>query len=215
MRLEFFPYPFLIGVGILLILLIVLWRRKRSLSYLLCFSIFWMYLVIFIGLTIFPIPIRSNFEKSVWRESIAHVFSRINLVPFCFGDLFSLHPNIILQEIVGNILLTVPFGFGIIFITPVKSKNIIWLAFLVGLVIETFQLLISIGLGGSYRSTDINDVILNALGVFIGYGLFRMFAWIFLKIKHRYGINPKELFAFIDDIINQVSVHDHNMHKLN
>ncbi|MDW7755830.1 MAG: VanZ family protein [Brevefilum sp.] len=174
-----------------------------------------MYLVILIGLTIFPIPILSIFRKPIWRKSIEHVFSQINLVPFRFGGLFSLHPNIIFQEIVGNILLTVPFGFGIIFIMPAMSKNIRWMAFVVGLVIETIQLLITIGLGVSYRSTDINDVILNALGVFIGYGLFRMFAWIFLKIKHRYGINPKGLFAFIDDIINQVSVHNHNMHKLN
>jgi len=98
---------------------------------------------------------------------------------------------------------------------PVKSKNIRWLALVVGLVIETIQLLITIILGVSYHSTDINDVIFNALGVFIGYGLFRMFAWIFLKIKHRYGINPKGLFACIDDVINQMLVLEHDIHKLN
>ena len=207
MRLEFIPFPFLFGVGILLILLIVLWRRKRDGSYLFCFSIFWMYLLILIGLTVFPIPILTDFKGSMWRQSTTFILTGINLIPFHFGGLFSLHPNVIFREIVGNILLTVPFGFGVIFITPLKVKNIPWLAFTVGLVIETTQLLISIGLGVSYQGIDINDVILNAFGVVIGYGLFRIFAWFFLKIKLRFGINPKGFFAYVEVVADQSISH--------
>jgi glycopeptide antibiotics resistance protein len=209
MRLEFFPFPFLLGIGMLLILLMVLWRRKRDGSYLFCVSIFWIYLLILVGLTIFPIPIGATaIGGARWRGTIPFILSRINFVPFHFGGLFSLPPTVIFREILGNILLTVPFGFGVIFIAPLKVKNIPWLAFAVGLVIESTQLLISIGLGARYRGVDINDVILNALGVLIGYGLFRIFAWIFLKLSHRFRIKPGGLIAYVDDVVHQAVTHD-------
>lgn len=107
-----------------------------------------------------------------------------------------------------------PFGFGVIFIAPSIAKKIPWLAFSVGFGIEITQLLFSIVWGISYRVIDINDTFWNTLGVLIGYGLFRIFAWAFLKVKHRFEINPKGFFAYVDDVVNQAIAHDHSRHEL-
>jgi glycopeptide antibiotics resistance protein len=49
----------------------------------------------------------------------------------------------------------------------------------VGLGIEASQLAISLLLGVCYRSVDINDVLLNACGVLVGYMLYCICAWIY------------------------------------
>lgn len=72
---------------------------------------------------------------------------------------------------IGNIAAFVPFGL----LLPLASRSlrspITVLAFTVALsaAIELGQLAISVWLGFAYRSTDIDDVILNSLGAVIGY----------------------------------------------
>ncbi|MCE5209496.1 MAG: VanZ family protein [Chloroflexi bacterium] len=199
MRLEFLPFPFLAGLGILVTVSVIVWHKNRNVSYLICCILFGLYLLVLTGLTLFPMPVSSPVE----RQSVTSILSRINLVPFRFGRLFSLHPNVISYEILGNIVLTIPFGFGIIFIAPKTARRIVGWVPGIGFAIEFTQLLASIATGFSYRGIDINDVILNDLGALIGFGLFRLFAWIFLYIKHRFGIKPEGLFAYIDDVIHK------------
>jgi len=38
-------------------------------------------------------------------------------------------------------------------------------------------------------TVDVNDVLLNAVGVLLGYGIFRIFAWLYLMITRRFRIN--------------------------
>jgi glycopeptide antibiotics resistance protein len=44
---------------------------------------------------------------------------------------------------------------------------------------------------------DINDVLLNAVGALIGYGLFKVFAWLYLAIIQPLNIKPRGLLAYI------------------
>lgn len=203
MQIEFFPAPFLLGCTILVILMAFVWRRQRSASYLVCFALFGLYLLILVGVTIFPLPDPAYLPSLEWRQNNAEILSRINLTPFNFGGLFMLNPNVIYHEIADNILMTMPFGFGICFLTAVQAKTIPWLALGVGLATESAQLFISFLLGVTYRSVDINDVILNALGVLIGYVIFRLFAWIYLKGIHRMKVNAKGFFAFVESIADR------------
>jgi glycopeptide antibiotics resistance protein len=196
LMLEFFPFPLLVGLGILIIILFLLWR-KRSPAYLFCFSVFWLYLLFVVSLTIFPMPLP---ETIVARTPVIYILSRVNLVPFNFGGLFDNHPNVIFQEIFGNILLTIPFGFGIPFLACLKPKNLPWLAIGAGLVIETTQLGFSLLIGGLYRSVDINDVLLNATGVLLGYALFRGFACLYVAISYRINIKQNGLFAYLYEV---------------
>jgi glycopeptide antibiotics resistance protein len=177
MILEFTPGPFLVGLGILVFLLAYLWRQKRSLSYLFCCAVFGIYMLALIGATLFPMPI---FDNTGWYSSPAFILSRVNLIPFYYKDYYNIHA--VLIEIVQNILLTVPFGYGISFIAGIRTKNIFWLAAGVGLGLETAQLAASLLLAGAYRTVDITDVLLNAAGFLIGYGLFWISARLYLAI---------------------------------
>lgn len=194
--LEFFPFPLLGSLGILIILLILLWR-KRIPAYLFCFAVFWLYLLFVVNVTIFPMPLP---EAMAPRSQVTYILSHVNLVPFYFGDLFNAHPNVIFFEIFGNILLTAPFGFGIPFLAPFKPKNFPWLAVGVGLAIETAQLGFSLLIGGIYRSVDINDVLLNATGALLGYALFRGFAWFYVAVSNRIEIKQSGLFAYVYEV---------------
>lgn len=77
-------------------------------------------------------------------------------------------------NLVGNIALLVPLGF----LVPFVYRNMTWktslaLAAAAGLVIEVLQTVLRVGI------FDIDDVILNALGVMIGYSAFVILAkWV-------------------------------------
>ncbi len=97
----------------------------------------------------------------------------INLIPFS---------NEI--DIVGyalNIVLFVPLGLlaPMIWKKMNKLTNILGVGFLFTLLIELSQLL-------NFRSTDIDDVILNVLGAVIGFGLYKL--WDRLT-KSKYQVN--------------------------
>lgn len=201
MRLEFFPFPFLTGCLALVILLILLRERKRSLSYLFCFAVFGVYILAVVSMTLFPIPIRVSGD---WRQPAADILSQVNLIPFYFGGLFNMPPIYAFQELVGNILLTIPLGFGLPFIAPLKARHYLGLAFAAGLTIELSQLIASLIVGGNYRSVDINDVLLNAAGTLIGYGLFRTFVWLYLAVTRHLKTQPRGLFAYIQNIARGV-----------
>ncbi|MCM3728944.1 VanZ family protein [Neobacillus cucumis] len=90
----------------------------------------------------------------------------INLIPFkSLGN--PLSPGFVVN-VGGNILLFIPFGL----VLPLKFNKIdrLQIATLIGLsvsiMIECIQLTMP------NRTTDINDVILNTLGTYIGFRLF-------------------------------------------
>ncbi len=184
----------LAGIAALFAILIILRRRKRSGAYLFFFSIFWIYLLFVFSAIIFPIAPLPESYSGIFRPSI-------NLTPFYFGPCSM--PEHCFENIVGNILLTIPFGFGVSFVLRLKPKDFLWLAILLGLVFETVQLIISFTFRSSFRIVDVNDVLLNAIGVWIGYGLFRVFGYLYLSLIRRFKIRPKHLFAFIQEIVHQ------------
>ena len=74
-----------------------------------------------------------------------------------------------------NVLLTLPFGFGLPFVLNVRGRDILLIGILFSLGIEGMQLLAdALYLALPTWSVDINDVILNSLGVFAGYAAFRL-----------------------------------------
>jgi len=180
MLLTFEKIALSLGLSGLVVLLVILRQRKRSWTYCLAPALFWLYFLALVGLTLFPIPIPDTSES---RQTVSHILSRVNLIPFDFGGLFNLHPNVIWHELGGNILLTVPFGLGFTFLVRIRARMIPLLAVTVGLAIETAQLLVSFAIGGAYRGVDINDVLLNAVGMLIGYEIFRASAWLITALR--------------------------------
>ena len=77
------------------------------------------------------------------------------------------------KNILGNVLLFLPFGFFVAYFVKVdKPFVMILLSLLVSLSIETTQLAIG-------RVFDVDDVILNVLGGFLGFTLYKFFIKIF------------------------------------
>ena len=193
-------HDFLIGVGLLAVLLPVVWWRKRNLSYLLFFSLFWVYVLAVVQAVIFPFFINPAPNAADFTPSL-------NLIPFYFGGCFNM-PALCLTGIAENILLTIPCGFGINFLVRIRPKNILWLALAVGFGLELAQLCVTPLFRSGFRAVDINDVILNAAGVLLGYALFRAFAWLYRRAITHFGFKPKWLFADIYNIAIQTQAAD-------
>lgn len=84
-------------------------------------------------------------------------------------------------NLAGNIALLVPIGFLVaLIIQNVTWKKLLALAVAAGLSIEILQVLFHVGI------FDIDDVLLNGLGVITGYGVFVVFAkWTHAKAYKR------------------------------
>ncbi|MDE7178050.1 MAG: VanZ family protein [Lachnospiraceae bacterium] len=86
---------------------------------------------------------------------------RINLVPFRTISTFLRHfmPDIFLVNIVGNIVMFMPWGFGIVLLWKKNRtvRRVLFLCFLITALIEAGQLFIN-------RSVDVDDLILNFIG---------------------------------------------------
>lgn len=185
-----------IGLALLVIMLVVVWWRKRSLSYLFFFAIFGVYLLAVAKEIIFPFYVKVDGSGAVFGLNF-------NLIPFYFGN--CLFFEICFRNIIDNIVMTIPFGFGICFLMQLKPKNAFWLALAVGLGFELCQLIISLIFQSSFRVIDINDVILNGTGVLLGYTLFRAFARLYLTMTEYFDIQHKWIFADIYMVTRQVT----------
>ena len=77
------------------------------------------------------------------------------------------------RNIIGNILMFIPFGFFTSYYLKLdKKRTIFCLTLIVSIVIELIQLKIG-------RAFDVDDIILNMVGSLIGYFLYRLMDKIF------------------------------------
>ena len=98
---------------------------------------------------------------------------RLNLEPFAtIGRAIDLGPRaVVFRVMVANIAAFVPLGILLPLAFPSKARvgAVLMAAVAISAAVEIGQLVISLNLGYAYRSTDIDDVILNVSGAFIGY----------------------------------------------
>jgi len=189
------------AIAVLIALMIIVWFRKRNLSYLLCFFIFSLYALYAIDKVFFPIVVTGAYPDSMKQEQWS---TFINFIPFYFGPYGTLESS--LNTLILNIIVTIPLGFGINFLIHTKPKKILWIALVAGFGAEIIQLIISLIVGYPYRYIDINDVLMNALGVLIGYAIFRIFAWLYLWTTQRFDIQFEGLGAYIYDVAHQAQM---------
>lgn len=169
---EFFPWPF--AAGLIILLSAAIQQRKKGKAHLFGLTLFGLYLLAAVAAVFFPIPYAQNWPANLtWADTSARL-ARINWIPGEYGTLFlfEIPPWVIFWEFAGNVLLTVPFGFFVSALTPVRGRRLVVLALLTGFSIEALQLVIGLLVGYYYHSVDINDVLLNALGVLVGAGVY-------------------------------------------
>lgn len=144
--------------------------RRQALVFLL-----FLYLLGVLAVTLFPIPVT---PASLMQRHLSPGQPFYNLIPFdTIGFMLKGpdHFNAFLN-IAGNIALFGPFGFLIphLFKKLNRASRIIPLGFAVTFIVESCQFLISYTLNIFFRSFDVDDLMLNTLGVIIGFMFFRL-----------------------------------------
>ena len=91
----------------------------------------------------------------------------INLIPLLTLSSQDLETSLL------NVLMMVPFGFGLPLITNLDGKRTVLAGVVFSVVIELLQWLSGWMAGITFRIADINDVIFNTVGVAIGCVVFR------------------------------------------
>lgn len=174
-----FEFALLIGAIVLLIFSGISLLRKSDKTTIITGCLFIIYLTIVAIITLFPIMYEEKVEyfgKITWY----------NLIPFktiteMFSNGFNLTAFI---QTFGNICMAVPYGIFIMMFTknPKWWKYLLF-ALLLTLTIEFSQLFIGLSIDNMYRNIDIDDVILNVIGCYIGYTIYRLLP---NKLKNRH-----------------------------
>ncbi len=142
--------------------------------------IVWVLFIIYILLLVkvilfkYPIAMVRAILKDIKVWSLSFRISHSNFIPLKSIFQFILqneNMRISLENILGNIMAFVPFGFLLPLLTDGanKFKSIIISSFILSLVFEIIQLLTGLG------EFDVDDVLLNVLGASLGYILYRIF----------------------------------------
>ena len=169
----YFDSVYVIG-GLALLFLILLaflkFMKRKSNMYLLCFSVMYIYLCVVLDLTQFPIYASEGMKaamggQNVWRE--------MNLIP-----LKTIVTDFSMESVL-NIIVTIPLGFGLSFLMRCSWRQIMLSGLLVGGCAEAGQLLTALWVGFTFRHVNIDDILLNIIGVLLGYGVFKIFRNVF------------------------------------
>jgi glycopeptide antibiotics resistance protein len=172
---------FVLVVGVLFWMVIrglVLFKNKKykrlSVPREMLLNIFAVYIVSLLSITLFPIYI-------IWGEVVEKFRPAINMIPFV--DIITDFPRtqfslafkikFLIKNLMGNLVLLLPFGLFL----PIlwNRARSFWTTVVMGVLlsfsIEILQYVLAyFGYGG--RAADIDDLILNTLGVVIGYFIF-------------------------------------------
>ena len=180
----------LIWIGIVTFLRL---KTKKSLAYLIFFTIFYVYIVKVLDYTLFQFQslllLKYFMPDLILNGQTAG--KSINLIP-----LITLTPQDLKTSLL-NILLLMPFGFGLPFITNLRMKKIVVMGALFSIVIEFLQLITGLMAKITFRIADINDVIFDTLGVVVGYILFVGFMYIYYHISRNWKISANPILRYI------------------
>lgn len=117
-----------------------------------------------VGMLLFILYVMCLFEIVTLQDNN---YGLSNLIPFREIFRYQVGSRLFIRNIVGNILLFLPYGyFAADYLKSSKVSSICFLTMIVSLTIELVQL--NIG-----RTFDIDDVILNTFGGMLGYFIFR------------------------------------------
>lgn len=122
-----------------------------------------------------------------------------NLIPFKELFRYPFGSKLFMTNVIGNIALFIPYGFFINYFT--KNKRLL-VAILLGLIlslnIEITQSLIG-------RIFDIDDVILNVLGVILGFQIYKLLFKFTNNFKHKELF--LNIFSFLIIVIYKVLIY--------
>ena len=183
-------FPLIIGISIALLL------RKRTFG-IMFWSFFYIYIIMVLGLTLFPLP---------YQEVESMYPAPNNLIPFqSIGSMLQRGISYTaLVQIGGNVMIAIPYGLLLYILSCKKGIQRLLAALGFPLTIELLQLLVGKIIGLNYRSFDIDDILLNTIGVYVvilcGYMILkplkeRILAGLFTKKPQSKSSEERDHFA--------------------
>ena len=147
--------------------------KKLSLKRIICWLCFIIYLASLFYFVFFASFLDRNFDNSEYRYNI-YLFREIKRFWEYRGEI----GKIWILNIAGNVLAFMPFGFLLPIVSNRKVRIIltIILSFALSLLIELGQLVTRVG------AFDVDDILLNTIGGFLG---FLIYALIYKIITHK------------------------------
>lgn len=183
-EISFFTTEIAFAAIWLIIRAIVCMRRGVDLKREAMLLLMYVNLAVIIRFTLFPMEkVGGEIQPLVFDP--AHIIPfNVNFVPFV-NILKHNTPGEIVMNILGNVALFIPTGIllPILYLGLDRFYKVIGVGALMSLGIELFQLLFST------RTTDVDDLILNTLGVAIGYAIY---AAVYAIIRHRKSAGKRE-----------------------
>ncbi|MBO6041069.1 MAG: VanZ family protein [Oscillospiraceae bacterium] len=157
--------------GVWLLLRLAVWLRQGRIDWRREAVLLLMYvnLAVILRFTFYPMTrVGGKVQPLLFHAGMAYPF-RINWIPFVdFG--FYQSKRVVVLNVIGNVAMFIPSGI----VLPIVYRKLdgFWKAlgagFLLSLCIELLQLPFFV------RATDVDDLILNTLGVAVGYGIYAM-----------------------------------------
>jgi glycopeptide antibiotics resistance protein len=162
----------LVWLGVVLFLRL---KRGKDFIFLFFFTLFYIYILAVFNYTFF------EFQSLLLLK---YFMPNLILNGLDTGESINLFPLVTLtgealKTSFLNILLFVPFGFGLPFIARVPFKSVVILGAFLSILIELLQFITGYMAQITFRIADINDVLFNTLGCVIGYVFFRVFIRLF------------------------------------
>jgi glycopeptide antibiotics resistance protein len=170
-------------------------KKRKSLIYLIIFSLFLVYILKVLDYTLFQFQsliILKHFSPNLILKGQSAGES-LNLIPLMTLGAGDLKTSLL------NVLLFVPFGFGFPLISSFGAKKTVAIGGLFSIAIELLQFMTGKMSGISFRIADINDVISNIAGAAIGYILFVGFVNIIHQISSENNISNNSFVKYIKE----------------
>ncbi len=180
----------LIWLGIVIYLA---FKKKMSSVYLLFFTIFYVYLYFVLDYTLFQfqsLVFERYFISGLMLNGVK-AGKGLNLIPLATLTLKDARTSLL------NILMMMPFGFGLPFVTKLRFKKVVIIGAAFSIAIEFLQFITGFVGKMTFRIADINDVIFNTIGVIIGYVLFAAFVRIFSRVFNNSKTSSNPIFRYI------------------
>lgn len=167
---EMQPLLFSACAFICILGVLLFYKYKKNHKYQLYFILlFAFYILVLLSLTMFPLKFITEAGRNTQIADTSMPF--VQLIPGTI--LKNSIPYNILKQVLGNILLFVPMYFFMKYITKSTLKSI-FIGIGVSFGIELIQLLIDILTNYSNHICDIDDIICNSIGIFLGALIFKI-----------------------------------------
>lgn len=180
----------LVWLGIAAFLLL---KKRKSLVHVLFFTIFYIYLYKVFDYTLFQFQsliLLKHFVPGLMLNGLSAEKS-VNLIPLATLRLEDVKTSLL------NVLLMIPFGFGLPFITSFSMKRVVAAGALFSIVIELLQLITGFMANTTFRVADINDVIFNTAGVVIGSMIFVAFVRMYRQASRNWAMKEIPVLRYI------------------